>query len=344
MDNTTDYIGDIGFNVDTTISKLNSSDNIISKLDSIDKNNLRRWFYDFNSSDTGKLGDMTMRDVELFRRIMFNKTDNIQRDRLMNSMGVTLDTVAEMYRNRNNSTGNETDKLLVVTAPEEYTKQHGDLCLFLGGGITNCSKWQDKIIDYMKQAADSIFDFFKHTNTNLHKLHDIKRIVLFNPRQSNFDITNPNASDIQVEWEHRMLHLSDIFTMYFDASTSPQPICFYELGKYKQMIINRYKESASDFLVISTHENFSRSYDVIKQCKLDDIEANLVPGPELHFLLMVQSICNYILRKCHFNDNFRMELSGVEVSLSNDGCEVFTPQDNKLQFTINSFSDDKGKK
>lgn len=149
----------------------------------------------------------------------------------------------------------------VITAPEKFESKEDDVLVFLGGGITNCPQWQDKLIDALGE-----------------KLPD--NVVLFNPRRKDFDVTDPNASDVQVEWEHEWLNKADIFSMWFapavrGGTPSPQPICFYELGKYKQMMIDEFGDEAGDHLCISTDEDFVRAFDVQKQCALDGIDVTV---------------------------------------------------------------------
>lgn len=143
----------------------------------------------------------------------------------------------------------------VITAPENYTVQQDDILVFLAGGITNCPNWQKEVIEYLERAKDE---------------EAMRNVVIFNPRQPNFDVTNPNAADEQVEWEHRWLNQMDVFTMYFANGDSVQPICFYELGKYKQIMTMKHSPWLPyDAMLIGVHPDFKRKYDVFKQCSLD---------------------------------------------------------------------------
>lgn len=133
--------------------------------------------------------------------------------------------------------------------PPYYMDSNCCTVMFLGGGITNCEDWQKVVIDYLKE--NSKID-----------------LQIFNPRRPDFDVSDPSAAEKQIEWEYKNIHNSDIFTMYFaDSQKSVQPICFYELGKYKQIWMKNNKQ-----LYIGCHPDFSRRYDVIKQCQLDGIE------------------------------------------------------------------------
>lgn len=137
----------------------------------------------------------------------------------------------------------------VITAPEEYIKEDKDITCFLAGGITNCWEWQDIVIETLN-------------NINLPNL------VLFNPRQKNFDIKNPDAADNQIRWEFEYLQKMDIFSMYFCGNTiSDQPICFYELGRYLQTTINKYN-NINDHFLVTVESDFKRVKDVITQTNL----------------------------------------------------------------------------
>lgn len=105
----------------------------------------------------------------------------------------------------------------VITAPEKYEPQAGDITCFLAGGITNCWKWQDAVIDTLRNEEKRGLS--------------LDHLVLFNPRRKNFPIHDPNASEEQIKWEFEHLTKCDIFSMYFCADNSDQPICMYELGR-----------------------------------------------------------------------------------------------------------------
>ena len=145
----------------------------------------------------------------------------------------------------------------VIIAPETYKPSRGEcpITVFLGGGITGCSDWQSKVIEELE---------------NLSSLYNMDDVVIFNPRREDFDISDPGASIEQIEWEHKYLKDCDVFTMYFEASDSPQPICMYELGKHQ----------SKDRTAITVQKGYLREEDVLIQSKLDGRWVNYVAGDE----------------------------------------------------------------
>lgn len=135
----------------------------------------------------------------------------------------------------------------VITAVEEYVTQQGDITCFLAGGITNCWEWQNAVID------------------ELNKMEDTEHLVLFNPRRANFPIDDPNASQEQIEWEYNQLHKADIFSMYFTAGESTQPICMYELGVH---VTRAELDDKPRTVVVSVEKGYVREQDVVIQTKL----------------------------------------------------------------------------
>ena len=141
----------------------------------------------------------------------------------------------------------------VITAPEKYEYHLGDVKCFLAGGITNCPDWQSKVIKYVQQ---------------MDKEMDLRRLVLFNPRQKNFPINNPNAAEEQIKWEFDRLDNCSIFTMYFCNSDSDQPICMYELGRNIVCIQHEYENDWESRIIISVEDGYKRQKDVQVQVNL----------------------------------------------------------------------------
>lgn len=159
----------------------------------------------------------------------------------------------------------------VITAPENYKREANDICLFLAGGITNCRDWQSELIEKLATITN---------NENL---------VVFNPRRDNFDIHNPNETIRQITWEFKMLEMCDIFSMYFCGdTTSDQPICFYELGRYIARMQAKYPGSWSSRIIVSCEKNFKRYKDVQLQTLLAvDNHPDIAKLPEdlyMHFV------------------------------------------------------------
>ena len=148
----------------------------------------------------------------------------------------------------------------VITAPEEYIKEDGDICVFLAGGITNCPEWQKDIIKELEKH-----DRCKDSD---------KTLVLFNPRRDDFSNMTEKDIDEQIEWEFNMLEKMDIFSMYF-CKDQLQPICLYELGRYIPRMQQRFPEDWASRIAISIEEGYPRRKDVEVQAKLafcfDDI-------------------------------------------------------------------------
>lgn len=143
----------------------------------------------------------------------------------------------------------------VITAPEIYVKQPGDVFVFLAGGITKCPDWQSEVIKNLGNSFINKFDRNDH-------------LIVFNPRRKDFDITDPDASIKQIEWEFNALENCDIFSMFFCESESVQPICMYELGRNIARIQMRFPKNWDDRLVITTEKDYSRRNDVEVQCRL----------------------------------------------------------------------------
>lgn len=139
----------------------------------------------------------------------------------------------------------------VVTAVEKHFMELGEVSVFLAGGITNCWEWQDAVIAELKKKPDT------------------NHLVVFNPRRKNFPIDDPNASQEQIEWEFEHLEGCDIFSMYFCAGDSDQPICMYELGR-NLILQQAIAEDAdiTEFVVISCEEGYKRKSDVLIQSEL----------------------------------------------------------------------------
>lgn len=138
----------------------------------------------------------------------------------------------------------------VIVAPKIYQPGENEISVFLAGGITNCSNWQNEIIMGIDKAE---YD---------------SSIVIFNPRRENFPIHIPSAADEQIEWEFYQLNKMDIFSMYFCESDSDQPICMYELGRYISEMQKRFPIDWKDRIIISVEDGYKRKNDVLVQSRL----------------------------------------------------------------------------
>lgn len=149
----------------------------------------------------------------------------------------------------------------LITSPfnREFRESAVEKWVFLGGGIQKCPDWQSEIA----AALDS------------HLGNDASEsVIAFNPRQPNFNMNDPLAGERQIRWEFRYLNVVDIFTMFFYGPTeSDQPICFYELGRYVEVMKRRFPADWRNRIVISTSTRFRRFKDVVIQSKLAGIDA-----------------------------------------------------------------------
>ena len=149
------------------------------------------------------------------------------------------------------------NKVTVVTFPEDVELASYNLVfaipVFLAGDITNCEEWQKVVINYFKEN-------WKHE----------RGIIFLNPRRDSFDATNPIATREQIEWEFKYLNTPHVlFSMYFSNSPSPQPICFYEMGRALGKVFE-IDDSRKNDVFVATHKDFHRKADVLIQGELAD--------------------------------------------------------------------------
>lgn len=180
------------------------------------------------------------------------------------------------------------NKVTVVTCPEDVELTSYNLVfaipVFLAGGITNCEEWQKIVINYFKEN-------WKHE----------RGIIFLNPRRDSFDVTNPNATREQIEWEFKYLNTPCVlFSMYFSNSASPQPICFYEMGRAlaKEFNVDAFTGLRENDVFVATHKDFHRKADVLIQGELADYGSvpSEVDSPEHYAQLLMGYIeKNYTL-------------------------------------------------
>lgn len=118
-----------------------------------------------------------------------------------------------------------------ITAPEVYTRP---LVVFLGGGITNCPDWQNKITKMLTEV----------------------NVVLLNPRQKRtirFD--DPVESGKQIRWEFNHLEKADVIILWFPGEGKCM-ITLFELGTYA---------AQNKKIIVGVHPKYIRRLDVIKQ-------------------------------------------------------------------------------
>lgn len=150
----------------------------------------------------------------------------------------------------------------VITAPEKYIRQDGDVFCFLAGGITNCWEWQNAVINQLATLDDQALNI------------DFSHLIIFNPRRENFPIHDPNASEEQIKWEFNAIEQCDIFSMYFCADNSDQPICMYELGR--NLVRMNEKFPGKFRTIISVEKGYKRAADVKIQTELTGVHHTLL--------------------------------------------------------------------
>ena len=126
-----------------------------------------------------------------------------------------------------------------ITAPGRLDARHpGEgAAVFLAGGITGCPDWQAEALGLL-------------ANT---------RLLVFNPRQPAFDVTDPDAGRDQIAWEVEHLRFADLILFWFPASGDvTQPIALFELG----MALGQRRD-----LVVGTDPAYCRRFDVLEQCR-----------------------------------------------------------------------------
>lgn len=153
----------------------------------------------------------------------------------------------------------------VITAPDQTWP---DTCwsVFLAGGITGCTNWQEKAISELLRLSD---------------YYDLSNVVIFNPRRDEFDVTDKTAEIEQIKWEHERLKGCDIFSCFFEANDSLQPITLYELGKWSNT-----KPS-----VVTVQKGYLRERNVLIQSALDKLQVSYVSGEDAikHHARMIAS-------------------------------------------------------
>ena len=144
--------------------------------------------------------------------------------------------------------------MIYVEAPHKV--EVNKKSIFLAGGITGCPDWQKKVVEKIKDLD----------------------IVIYNPRRADFDISDTNASKIQIEWEHNMLRKADVISFWFCKETI-QPITLYELGAHTV---------TSKPLIIGMDKGYERREDVEIQTKLE--------RPDTEFVYSLKDLSNRIFK------------------------------------------------
>ena len=136
----------------------------------------------------------------------------------------------------------------VIEATTKDTMSRGDIKIFLGGGISNCPDWQKDILDILEPRVTS------------------NSVVFFNPRRSDFDVSNVEDSALQIQWEFDQLDTADLVMFWFPCETLC-PITLFELGK----MVGRGQQ-----IVVGCHPDYKRLFDVKYQLAIEWSDLNVV--------------------------------------------------------------------
>ena len=144
-----------------------------------------------------------------------------------------------------------------ITAPRLGTESMRGI--FLAGGITDCPDWQSEAVQALCCHA----------------------ITVFNPRQANFDITNPNAAREQITWEHNHLRHAMAILFWFPCETLC-PITLYELGAWSM---------TEKPIFVGMHPDYKRADDVFTQTRL--------ARPEVQVYTKLYQVTNAVVEFYH---------------------------------------------
>jgi hypothetical protein len=129
-----------------------------------------------------------------------------------------------------------------IEAPKRAKGRSGVPSLFLGGGISSCKLWQDKLIQELKDY----------------------NVTIYNPRRKDFDINNQKISEEQIKWEYKYLHETNILVFYF-AEETLCPITLFELGAALERNLHGVNKQS---IFIYCEPEYKRKFDVELQTKL----------------------------------------------------------------------------
>lgn len=132
--------------------------------------------------------------------------------------------------------------------------------LFMAGGISNTPDWQSQIQPQLRRRCP--------------------KLVLVNPRRESFDVSNPNETEWQINWEHRHLRACDAIMFWFPKETLC-PITLYELGVWSNHVRDpsnpRGPQRGSHTpLIVGVEPEYARREDIIIQTQLSRPETPVV--------------------------------------------------------------------
>ena len=80
-----------------------------------------------------------------------------------------------------------------IEAPENFEPDKNEMSIFLAGGISDCSNWQEEMKNYLSDTG----------------------LVILNPRRDNFPIHIPAEARKQIEWEYNHLRKASMISFWF---------------------------------------------------------------------------------------------------------------------------------
>ena len=125
----------------------------------------------------------------------------------------------------------------IFTAPTPIPDRVEGPELFLAGGITNVTDWQDIAVAALTGCPGTAY----------------------NPRRVAYDHLDPALATEQIVWEYEALDRSDAILFWFAGGASPQPITLYELGSWAR---------TDKPLIVGVDPGYMRSIDVHTQLGL----------------------------------------------------------------------------
>lgn len=150
--------------------------------------------------------------------------------------------------------------------------------VFVAGGITNCPPWQWKLCDM---------------------LDDFQYGTLFQPRREDFPIDDPSAAEQQIKWEKKALWNCDVFSIWFSAGESVQPICMFELGTHSTRALASYDALQ---VAVGVEPGYKRAQDVEIQMSLIHRNLEISDSLEQHAKAIKEKSCEWVRQthKCVF--------------------------------------------
>jgi len=120
--------------------------------------------------------------------------------------------------------------------------------VFIGGGISNCPRWQDEIADLLIPT--------NHT--------------IFNPRRVGDLAKDGDEAAQQIEWEYKALDLSTILLFWFPKE-SVCPITLFEYGKALAWAERGFIRK----LIVGRDPEYPRVFDLDTQTAVDSQHSRL---------------------------------------------------------------------